>query len=122
VLFAQLVTTSPHQLCSEAKHKILLFMEDFLDSADYTQVREEEVNNGYKWSTLVPFMKLAYHPPHRGQGDEEDGDCHPPPMGQDSEGDGESNSSKWSNCCDCGESDEAMEDEPGETVESRLAR
>lgn len=45
--------------------KILHFMEEFLDVADYTEVREEEVTNGYKWSTLVPFMKLAYHPHSR---------------------------------------------------------
>lgn len=46
----------------EKKHNILQFMEEFFASADYTEIREEEVNNGYKWSTLIPFMKLAYHP------------------------------------------------------------
>lgn len=61
-MFAQLLTTSPHLLSGEAKSKILHHMEEFLDTADYTEVREEEVTNGYKWSTLVPFMKLAYHP------------------------------------------------------------
>lgn len=61
-MFAQLVTTSPHLLTLNAKLKLLSFMEDFLERAHYEDIREEEVKNGYKWSTLVPFMKLVYHP------------------------------------------------------------
>ncbi len=62
VLFAQLLTTSPCLVSREVKLKLLPFMEDFLSTARYEEIREEEVSNGYKWSTLVPFMKLAYHP------------------------------------------------------------
>ena len=60
---AQLATTSPHLLKPETtKVKVREFMEAFLEEAEEREIREEEVANGYKWSTLVPFMKLAYHP------------------------------------------------------------
>lgn len=62
ILFAQLITTSPHLIPIESKKRILQFMEEFLEVADHNEIREEEVRNGYKWSTLVPFMKLVYHP------------------------------------------------------------
>ena len=25
------------------------------------EIRQEEIKNGFKWSTLIPYMKLAYH-------------------------------------------------------------
>ena len=56
------MTTSPHLLTPNAKRQLLQFMREFLDSAHHEDIREEEVKNGYKWSTLVPFMKLVYHP------------------------------------------------------------
>ena len=65
VLFAQLITVSPHTLPVPVKKTLLVFMEEFLEQADHKEIREEEVKNGYKWSTLVPFMKLAYHPHSR---------------------------------------------------------
>ena len=46
----------------DTQTRLLQFMEDFLEVADYKEIRDEEVSNGYKWSTLVPFMKLAYYP------------------------------------------------------------
>ena len=62
MLFAQLLTTSPELVAQEVKLRVLSFMEEFLKTASYEDIREGEVKNGYKWSTLVPFMKLAYHP------------------------------------------------------------
>ena len=67
MLFAQLLTTSPHLINADVKSRLLPFMEDFLMTASYKEIREEEVRNGYKWSTLIPFMKLAYHPLSRSQ-------------------------------------------------------
>ena len=99
-MFAQLLTTSPHLLSGEAKSKILCHMEEFLDTADYTEVREEEVTNGYKWSTLVPFMKLAYHPcSRRGRSGRDsagsDGGCLEVPMEEGwDEGDEDEESSR----------------------------
>ena len=62
MFFAQLATSSPHLLRPEQTTKLCNFLKSFLEEADYREVREHEVKNGYIWSTMVPFVKLAYFP------------------------------------------------------------
>ena len=62
MFFAQLVTSSPHLLGPELTLKLYNFVKIFLEKADYKEIREHEVKNGYIWSTMLPFMKLAYFP------------------------------------------------------------
>ena len=62
MFFAQLATSSPHLLQPEQMTKLYNFMKDFLEKADYGEIREHEIKNGYIWSTMVPFVKLAYFP------------------------------------------------------------
>ena len=40
------------------------FMSEFLDETTPKEIRDHEVKNGYKWSTVVPFVKVAYYPRH----------------------------------------------------------
>ncbi len=73
MFFAQLVSCSLEHLPHTSRGRISVFMEDFLQTADYKEVRKHEVVNGYIWSTLVPFIKLVYLP-HRPAGDTGVGD------------------------------------------------
>lgn len=62
LFFAQLVTSSLDLLCTHDKENMRSFMRDFLQDADPRDIHEHEVRNGYIWSTVVPFVKLAYFP------------------------------------------------------------
>ncbi len=62
IFFAHILSTSSDRVPPELRLRVIKFIEGFLELADFTEIREEEIKNGYKWSTLVPFMKLAYHP------------------------------------------------------------
>ncbi len=62
MFFAQLVSCSLEHLPLTSQGRIALFMDDFLQTADYKEIRMHEVQNGYIWSTLVPFIKLVYLP------------------------------------------------------------
>lgn len=62
MFFAQLVSVSQDHLPHTSRDRISVFMDDFLQTADYKEVRKHEVLNGYIWSTLVPFIKLVYLP------------------------------------------------------------
>ena len=62
MFFAQLATSSPHLLRPEQTTKLYNCMNKFLSEADYGELWEEEVENGYIWSTTAPFVKLAYFP------------------------------------------------------------
>lgn len=62
MFFAQLVTASAHLLHRGELTDITQFMRHFLDTADYHEIRQHEIKNGYIWSTLFPFVRLAYFP------------------------------------------------------------
>lgn len=64
VFYAQLLTSSPHLFTLEQKTTLAQFMSDFLKEATPKEIRDHEVKNGYKWSTVIPFVKLAYYPRH----------------------------------------------------------
>lgn len=38
------------------------FISNFLSEATPKEIRDHEVKNGYKWSTVTPFVKVAYYP------------------------------------------------------------
>ena len=62
MFFAQLASASLLLLTPKHISKILDFISDFIKTADYTEVRQQEFENGYIWSTLIPFVKLVYQP------------------------------------------------------------
>ena len=62
MFLSQLVTASSHLILPAQLRDIAQFMRTFLSSANYQEIREHEVKNGYIWSTLVPFVRVAYFP------------------------------------------------------------
>ena len=62
VFYCQLLTSSPKLFTLKQKLTIAQFMSDFLNEATPKEIRDHEVKNGYKWSTVTPFVKVAYYP------------------------------------------------------------
>ena len=62
MLFAHLVAWSPELIPPSLLPKIHTFITFFLNTADYRVIQEHETKNGYIWSTIVPFVNLAYFP------------------------------------------------------------
>ena len=62
MLFAHLVTWSPKLIPPSLLPKIHTFITHFLNTADYRVIQEHETKNGYIWSTIIPFVNLAYFP------------------------------------------------------------
>jgi len=48
-------------VCTKTRLAILDINRAFYSDADFQDIRQEEKRNGFKWSTLVPYLKLAYH-------------------------------------------------------------
>ena len=57
-----ILTTSPEMIPLKSRLAILELEDYFFASANYIRIHTEEVDSGFKWSTVVPYMKLAYHP------------------------------------------------------------
>lgn len=62
MFYSQLLTSSPQLFSLKQKSTLAQFISNFLDEATPKQIRDHEVKNGYKWSTVTPFVKLAYYP------------------------------------------------------------
>lgn len=62
MFYSQLLTSSPQLFTLKQKGTLAQFISSFLNEATPRQIRDHEVKNGYKWSTVIPFVKLAYHP------------------------------------------------------------
>ena len=62
MLFAQLATSSSHSLQREQSLKLCDFVKGFLEKAEYGEIREHEVKVGFVWSTVAPYVRLAYSP------------------------------------------------------------
>ena len=64
MFYSQLLTLSPHLFTLRQKITIAKFISDFLNEATPNEIRNHEVKNGYKWSTVIPLVKVAYYPRH----------------------------------------------------------
>ena len=53
---------SPHLFTLKQKTTIAKFISDFLNEATPNEIRDHEVKNGYKWSTVIPLVKVVYYP------------------------------------------------------------
>ena len=62
MFYSQLLTSSPQLFSLKQKSTLAQFISNFLNEATPKQIRDHEVKNGYKWSTVIPFVKLAYYP------------------------------------------------------------
>ena len=62
MFYCQLLTSSPQLFSLKQKSTLAQFIGDFLKEATPKEIRDHEVKNGYKWSTVIPFVKLAYYP------------------------------------------------------------
>lgn len=64
VFYSQLLTLSPYLFTLNQKITIAKFISGFLNEATPNEIRNHEVKNGYKWSTVIPLVKVAYYPRH----------------------------------------------------------
>lgn len=62
MFYAELLFGSGPKIPLALKRKMHSAIKEFLESADYKQIREHEKSNGYIWSTVEPIVKLAYFP------------------------------------------------------------
>ncbi len=62
VFLAQIILVSPQLIPKGLQQQIYNFMADFLQKATYQDIMEGEIKQHCIWTTLVPYVKLLYHP------------------------------------------------------------
>ena len=62
LLFALIITQSPELIPPSLLPLLHIFTEQFLSTTDHQVIQQMEAKYEYIWSTIVPFVNLAYFP------------------------------------------------------------
>jgi len=47
---------------SSLRENLLDIYKNFFDQSTFSDIRQLEIEMGYSWVSVIPYMKLAFHP------------------------------------------------------------